>query len=608
MKNKIITAFSVLLSVAPFSQASASEMKYKEILREDFSLFTAGSEERHSASTVNDNLQYIPESKTHTPGWQGVEIYQAGGMAWQGAGGRLFTPTIDLSKNGGSFRVSFRMRLATGSEPGHVNVVHNQSIQSYVGEALTEEWKTYEIEMSGGVTYDYLCIRGVDISSPSQSKVEVLIDDIVVEVPDPDIVSPTGLMYGDFDGTSFNCSWNRVEGAEKYELQLSYKDDDGNTIYLPGDFITSATKYSFSDLEEKWNAYSLQVRAIAGENSSPWTAPVLIEGLPAPVLGKETQVSDTEFTARWSKIPGAVKYEVMTYYCHEAQGDEQFYHANTDFSFVRSEDDGTSIDYGFSSMPGWFFGAAELQDGFIGIQGAFAYLGYAAQIESPALELGASGGKLSVELKAKNDDVRTSLAIALFNPANGDFEMVDSMEEELSKNWHTVRASLTGGTDGSILALIPTRSGNVYIDDLKVWQNIKSGVEAKILADKTEINDTKAKISGLQCPAGDYVGYKVRAVGISADGMRWLYSAYTDLAYPLGKSAVENVADTTVKPKVYVNGLNISVIGEGTVDVYDLSGLPVASASCGETISLPSAGLYIVRNGAYSTKILVKNY
>lgn len=556
----------MLITIATISlvrvDARADEMRYKEILREDFSLFTAGSEERPSANTVNDNLQYIPDSKTLTPGWQGVEIYQAGGVAYQGAGGRLFTPNIDLSKNGGTFRVSFRMRLASGSPEGNVNVVHNSNIYNYIGEALTEEWKTYTVELENGIRDDFLCIRGVDYQSPSSSKVRVFIDDIVVEVPDPAVATPSRVTYGNFDGTAFSVSWSRVADADRYELRLYYLDKKGENVYIDGDYVTTSTSYSFSGLEERWNEYYVQVRALAGSEVSPWSTPLLVEGLSSPVLKEETGVSDSGFTASWTGVKGAVSYELMAYYCHEAKGDEECYHANTDFSFVEEKDaDAGQIDYGFEEMPGWFFGAADLQDGYIGVQGAFAYLGYAAQIESPALDLSSSGGKVSVEFKAKNDDLRTGVAVALYNPQDGDFVLADSYEYELSKNWSTVTASLKGGTDGSILALIPTRSGNIYIDDLKVWQNIKAGAEGRVLADKITTTATNAAVRNLDIPQGDYAGYKVRAIGISADRTRWLYSTYSDMRYPMGKSGdagVSSIVDASMEARYYdVNGIEV---------------------------------------------------
>lgn len=605
MLYRSLIALALLVMTCSGLSAADSEMGYKELLREDFSLFTAGSEERPSANPVCDNLQYIPENKTLTPGWQGVEIYQAGGMAYQSAGGRIFTPDIDLSQNGGSFRVSFRMKLASGSPEGYANVVH-ANISNHLGVKLSEEWQTVVFELSGGIHDDYLCIRGVSATSPEQSKVRVFIDDILVEVPAPDIETPTSVSYDNFDGSSFTAYWHPVESAEKYELQLFTYDSFNQPEYVDGSFTTTTNSYHFSELAEEWSAYYLQIRAIAGEKSSPWSSPVLIEGIATPVLKEETMVKGNNFTASWEPVNGAYKYEFNVYFCHQAAADEQFYHADTDFSFIKATEAGSQIDFGFDELPGWFFGAADLQDGYIGIQGAFAYLGYAAQIESPALNLNSSGGKISVEFKAKNDDARTGVAVALYNPHNGDFTLADSYETELSKNWYTVKASLDGGTDGSILAIIPTRSGNVYVDDLKVWQNIKTNAVGKRMALNKSLTDNFMAVSGLKCPKGDYVGYNLRAVGISADQTRWLYSAYTEMRYPNHTTSVNEIIEDYGDFAVSVDGMNINVTGIGEFDVYDLMGHKVATGQCNESTILPHPGIYIIKSGQKSAKISIR--
>lgn len=586
------------------SAASFADMKYRVLLWEDFSKFTAGSEEKPSTTTVNDGFQSIPSNKTLSPGWQGVEIYQAGGAAYQGAGGRLFTPDLVLSENGGTFRVTFKMKLAKGSPVGIANVVHS-NISSYEGPELTEEWQTISVEMSGGIKNDFICIRGVGVTAEAWNKVCVLIDDVLVEVPDPVLKSPESLSYGDFDGSSFTATWKSVEGATGYDVRVYTLSGESTPNYVISDITTESTTVKITGLEEKWKDYYFQVRAFNADESSPWSSPLLIEGLPAPLLKDETNISPQSFTASWDAVPGTYAYEILTYYQHTAKGDEQFYHIDTDFSFVTQQELTSGFDAGFDELPGWFFGCADLQDGYIGVQGAMAYLGYAAQVESPALNLASSGGKLSVEFKAKNDDARTAVAVALYNPYNGDFRLADSEEFELSKNWHTVRVSLTGGIDGSILAFIPTRSGNVYFDDVKVWQNLKEGAIGSFVANVNATQRTSVKVDNLNCPEGDEIAYKVRAKGVSADNSRWIYSAYSPLRYPYGHNDVEDICVPVEAPEIITDGLSITVAGAGEFSVYNLSGQKIVSGLCGEPVLLPSKGFFIVTTGSYSTKILI---
>lgn len=590
--------------------AAEEPENYRELLWEDFSKFTAGSEERPSANTVNDALQAIPDSKTITPGWQGVEIYQAGGMAYQGIDGRLFTPNIDLSRNGGAFRISFRMKLAPGSPEGWANVVH-ANISSQASVKLTEEWQTVTYNFTGGIKGDYLAIRAVDINNVTASKVKAFIDDIVVEVPAPAVESPDGLTYDDFNGTGFTAFWNEAPGCDGYALRLYTVDALGNEKEVPGDFTTEVNSFVFSGLPENWNGYRLQVRAFLGGKASPWSSPVVIEGIRPPVtLASEPNATGDGFVAHWEPVEGAYSYELRTFAEHTQAEDGPFYLADTDFSFVSKRDTGNETDVAFDEMPGWFFGCADLQDGYIGVQGAFAYLGYAAQIESPRLDLTSSGGKISVEFHACNDDARTGLAVALFVKGKGGYTLVDEHRvDELSKNWFTVRASLQGGSANSILAIIPTRSGNIYVDDLKVWQNVKAGVAARRLASMAVTKGTSAEIK-VKAPEGDALCYSLRTVAPSSDKSRWLYSPDTELVYPFGRTAVHEVSASSA-PRIEVSGrmVTVSSAQNSTVRVFDLTGRQVVSAvtSDGEAvIELPSQGIYIVSVGAVCRKVAVR--
>ena len=78
------------------------------LLSEDFSKFTAGSEEAPDGTDVM--LLENVDDYFNAPGWDGVEVYQAGGKAYLGLGvdskgepnpGYLMTPNVDLTQNQG---------------------------------------------------------------------------------------------------------------------------------------------------------------------------------------------------------------------------------------------------------------------------------------------------------------------------------------------------------------------------------------------------------------------------------------------------------------------------------------------------------------------------
>lgn len=83
------------------------------ILAEDFSKFTAGSESAHDATRLDDADGFIDDKYFNTPGWVGLEVYQAGGMAYLGystefeATGLLSTPLLDTK---GAVTIKVRVR------------------------------------------------------------------------------------------------------------------------------------------------------------------------------------------------------------------------------------------------------------------------------------------------------------------------------------------------------------------------------------------------------------------------------------------------------------------------------------------------------------------
>ena len=75
------------------------EITLTTILTEDFSKFTAGSEETPDATRLEDTeTGIISDEYFNTPGWMGFEVYQAGGCAFldlNGETGMLITPFIN---------------------------------------------------------------------------------------------------------------------------------------------------------------------------------------------------------------------------------------------------------------------------------------------------------------------------------------------------------------------------------------------------------------------------------------------------------------------------------------------------------------------------------
>lgn len=89
--NEVEGAGSYTLEVAPLTTG-------EPVITEDFSAFTAGSNETPDATDISDNLDKF----TQTTGWNGSTVFQAGGACILGdnnGSGELMTPRISLSNN-----------------------------------------------------------------------------------------------------------------------------------------------------------------------------------------------------------------------------------------------------------------------------------------------------------------------------------------------------------------------------------------------------------------------------------------------------------------------------------------------------------------------------
>ena len=122
---------------------SAFALNAKVVLSEDFSLFTAGTDQAPDMS--NPMMDFT--GLTQTPGWSGMYVCQAGGSAYLGAGTNLITPALDLSANNGSFVVHFKAK--SDSNPAMVLMSDMyMSAMNYV--QITNEWQEYTLTLDNG--------------------------------------------------------------------------------------------------------------------------------------------------------------------------------------------------------------------------------------------------------------------------------------------------------------------------------------------------------------------------------------------------------------------------------------------------------------------------
>lgn len=288
------------------------------LIWEDFSKFTAGSESAPDTASVNDpSTGVIPDNMTLTPGWQGVGIKQAGGVAYVGTyneygwdeTGYLKTNPADLSGNDGICTVRFRAKSANASGDEVAIRLANPS-NSYLDEQrvqLTSEWQDFEVKLSKGTADAFVHFFSVWY--------EWYIDDIAVI--SQGISSPGNLHVTSYKGYESTFAWDATDEAEKYKVQVYYWDQTQKEyVYVVDGEETTATTYRVTELNPE-ETYFVKVAAVQGTHVSAYSDSQTL----APVLAAPTPITPTDydgssFTAAWEPYEDAAYY-VLNVYCYQ---------------------------------------------------------------------------------------------------------------------------------------------------------------------------------------------------------------------------------------------------------------------------------------------------
>ena len=179
----------------------------KVILSEDFSKFTAGTEDAPDTVAISSSDDYFSSNDDYfqVPGWRWWgDLYQAGGIALLKKSMSLQTPEIDLD---GYFEIKMRVkRVSPGKE--WLDFGWDMPYTGATGSVeISDEWtevKLSDIGWSGGLSQITMSTGNSDI----------LIDWIEVSLTalsQPQLQEESNLKY---DG--FTASWNPVVGADEY--------------------------------------------------------------------------------------------------------------------------------------------------------------------------------------------------------------------------------------------------------------------------------------------------------------------------------------------------------------------------------------------------------
>ena len=281
--------------------------------------------------------------------------------------------------------------------------------------------------------------------------------------------------------------------------------------------------------------------------------------LPATTLLEETNVGTNNFTANWEAVEDADSYIFKLTAEHTANVDETFYYTNTSFDNVAST--GTIITPEITSemeatVENWHIYMPAFINEAIGITGKYASSEVFGSITSPVLDLSSNKGKVSLSFKALAD-INEELVVYLITSEYGYYDVADETIITIDKEgWNEYSVEFTNGTNDAYIEITNFGSGNVFFDDLKLSQEIKSGEAKTLVLNELEVVDTSYKANIDQAFVNDILSYQVAA-------RKNVYSTSDKIIGTIDSKFTEAKTVDLVKEEI---ALDMIRIGEGTIE------------------------------------------
>ncbi len=226
--------------VNPYYRDGENSIINTTLLSEDFSNFTAGSEAEPDPVRLDDpETSEIADTYFNTPGWVGLEVYQAGGCALikfseeYSVTGMIITPLFNTS---GNVTIKCRMRSVNpeGDYVGY-NIASEdlEPVDSNYGVLIDDQWTEITWFTAYGAENTYLYFFSYEH--------DLYIDDIEVihhYMPAPTILDETNVT-----DTSFTANWIAIEEADEYQVSM-YANHTATT-----DETYNLADFDFEDIE-----------------------------------------------------------------------------------------------------------------------------------------------------------------------------------------------------------------------------------------------------------------------------------------------------------------------------------------------------------------------
>ena len=661
-QSKITTAaFSLNKNVAnvPLTTVYKAANPYGEeqqVMFEDFAKMTSGSEATPDteANIIKDEFEYpwinTKDEYFKQAGWGSGNAYPAGGTVYLDSNpndmAHINTPMLNVAANGGIAWIRFKARAKNAGDNPQVMVEAAETFNMspswrMMGSAalpqLSTEWKEYSMFFYGGGEYTLFNI--VSVMAP------VYIDNIEVFTVKQHIGTPTTLPHTNYEGTSFDANWTPVEGATGYKVNVfTLNKETGKAEYLFENKPVTTNKFHVTGATSG-QTYFYNVAATKDNYTSIPSDKMFVYNLEAPVLKDVTNLDRNKYTAEWSTVPSAERYNYIAYYDRKADKTGEFVVTNEDFTGVKDADGNltgwTKEDPNPGSYDSYYIPELK-QAGWKGTQYA-PYTDYIcldgwqyyhnhqdAGLISPEMDMSKDGGKFTVNVKLagastiaideNNNEFTayTQAAFALFNynETTCDYEQAELIYPEgypkaVNGDWKNFTINFTKGSKKSIIGIYAVYADeHLYLDDLKITQKYQAG---------ESLNDPFIFRRWLQEPKVDItipafvgksdVSHRVTAFKTNSDRnvkKQYVESKFSELKKVGTANGISNIGLSKAVAKMEGNNVYVNNINGENVQIYTLDGQLVYNNKGEKNIrvALTQHGAYIVKVGNKTIKLV----
>ena len=661
-QSKITTAaFSLNKNVAnvPLTTVYKAANPYGEeqqVMFEDFAKMTSGSEATPDteANIIKDEFEYpwinTKDEYFKQAGWGSGNAYPAGGTVYLDSNpndmAHINTPMLNVAANGGIAWIRFKARAKNAGDNPQVMVEAAETFNMspswrMMGSAalpqLSTEWKEYSMFFYGGGEYTLFNI--VSVMAP------VYIDNIEVFTVKQHIGTPTTLPHTNYEGTSFDANWTPVEGATGYKVNVfTLNKETGKAEYLFENKPVTTNKFHVTGATSG-QTYFYNVAATKDNYTSIPSDKMFVYNLEAPVLKDVTNLDRNKYTAEWSTVPSAERYNYIAYYDRKADKTGEFVVTNEDFTGVKDADGNltgwTKEDPNPGSYDSYYIPEMK-QAGWKGTQYA-PYTDYIcldgwqyyhnhqdAGLISPEMDMSKDGGKFTVNVKLagastiaideNNNEFTayTQAAFALFNynETTCDYEQAELIYPEgypkaVNGDWKNFTINFTKGSKKSIIGIYAVYADeHLYLDDLKITQKYQAG---------ESLNDPFIFRRWLQEPKVDItipafvgksdVSHRVTAFKTNSDknvSKQYVESKFSELKKVGTANGISNIGLSKAVVKMEGNNVYVNNINGENVQIYTLDGQLMYNNKGEKNIrvALTQHGAYIVKVGNKTIKLV----